>query len=176
MFSTLDLQSGYWQMPVHDTDVPKTALCPGPDMGLFQFTKMPFGLTGTLSSFQRLMNKIFLDITFVTIYTDNILVHSANEEQHKYQVFQKLEESGLTLQGKKCHFGMTQVSYLGHLFSASGMMPDSQKVKAVQDWTIPTTVMADLQFIGLALYYRRYIDDCHNSSTATPTYPERHEF
>lgn len=74
-------------------------------------------------------------------------------------MFQKLEESGLTLQGNKCHFGMTQVSYLGHLFSASGMMSDSQKVKAVLDWPIPTTVTAVRQFIGLASYYRRYIHD-----------------
>ena len=74
------------------------------------------------------MKKIFRNLPFVTTYIDDILVHSANEEQHKYhlqQVFQKLEESGLTLRGKKCHFGMTQVSYLGHLFSASGIMPDS---------------------------------------------------
>ena len=162
IFSTLDLQSGYWQMPVHDTDIPKTAFCPGPGMGLFQFTRMPFGLTGAPSSFQRLMNKIFRNLPFVTTYIDDILVHSANEEQHEYhlqQVFQKLEESGLTLRGNKCHFGMTQVSYLGHLFSASGMMPDSQKVKALLDWPIPTTVTAVRQFIGLASYYRRYIHD-----------------
>ena len=89
--------------------------------------------------------KDFRNLPFVTTYIDDILVHSANEEQHKYhlqQVFQKLEESGLTLRGKKCHFRMTQVSYLGHLFSASGMMPDSQKVKAVLEWPIPTTSLS----------------------------------
>jgi len=162
IFSTLDLQSGYWQMPVHEADIPKTAFCPGPGMGLFQFTRMPFGLTGAPSSFQRLMNRIFRDLPFVTTYIDDILVHSANEEQHKdhlQQVFQKLQESGLTLRGKKCHFGMTQVAYLGHLFSAKGMMPDSQKVNAVQTWEIPTSVTAVRQFIGLASYYRRYIQD-----------------
>ena len=125
-------------------------------MGLFQFTRMPFGLTGAPSSFQRLMNKIFRDLPFVTTYVDDILVHSANEEEHNvhlHQVFQRLEKSGLTLRGRKCHFGMTQVPYLGHLFSASGMMPDSHKVKVVQDWAIPTTVTAVCQFIGLASYY-----------------------
>ena len=72
-------------------------------MGLFQCTRMPFGLTGTPSSFQRSMNKIFHNLHFVTTYLDDILVHSANEEQCKYtvqQVFQKLEESSLTLGGK----------------------------------------------------------------------------
>ena len=80
IFSTLDLQNGYWQMPVNEADIPKTAFCP---TGLFQFTRMPFGLTGAPSSFQRLMNKIFRDLPFVTTYIDDILVHSANEEQHK---------------------------------------------------------------------------------------------
>ena len=162
VFSTLDLQSGYWQMPVHEEDIPKTAFCPGPGMGLFQFTRMPFGLTGAPSSFQRLMNRIFRNLPFVTTYIDDILVHSADIEQHKdhlRQVFQKLQESGLTLRGQKCHFGMTKVTYLGHIFSGSGMMPDTQKIKAVQDWPIPTTVTAVRQFIGLASYYRRYIKD-----------------
>ena len=77
VFSTLDLQSGYWQMPVHEEDIPKTAFCPGPGMGLFQFTRMPFGLTGAPSSFQRLMNRIFRNLPFVTTYIDDILVHSS---------------------------------------------------------------------------------------------------
>ena len=89
-------------MPVHDTDIPKTAFCLGPGMGLFQFTRMPFSLTGTPSSFQRLMNKTFYNLPFVTTYIDDILVQSANEEQRKYhlqQVLHKLE-SGLTLRDK----------------------------------------------------------------------------
>ena len=82
-------------MPVNEADIPKTAFCPGPGMGLFQFTRMPFGLTGAPSSFQRLMNNIFRDLPFVTTYIDDILVHSANEEQHKehlQQVFQSYKK------------------------------------------------------------------------------------
>ena len=104
-------------------------------------------------------------------------MHSANKEQHKHhlqQVFQKLEESGLTMQGKKCHFGMTQVSYLEHLFSASGMMPDSQNVKAVRDRIIPTTVMAVCQFIGMASIYRRSIRDF--ATIAAPLHQLTHQF
>ena len=91
IFSTLDLQCGYWQMPVHPDDRAKTAFCPGPGMGLYQFTRMPFGLTGAPSSFQRLMDKLFHDMPFVTTYIDDVLIHSATEElhqQHLRAVFQ----------------------------------------------------------------------------------------
>ena len=58
VFSTLDLQSGYWQFPVHPEDQPKTAFFPGPGMGLFQFRRMPFRLSGARASFQRLMDSL----------------------------------------------------------------------------------------------------------------------
>ena len=70
VFSTLDLQSGYWQLPVSPEDREKTAFCPGPGMGLFQFCRMPFGLTGAPSSFQRVMDKALRGLPFVTIYLD----------------------------------------------------------------------------------------------------------
>ena len=109
VFTTLDLQCGYWQVPINPEDREKTAFCPGPDMGLFQFCRMPFGLTGAPSTFQRMMNKIFRGLSFVTVYVDDVLVHSATAEQHRNhlrQVFQRLREAGLTLKGKKvphCH-------------------------------------------------------------------------
>ena len=67
IFSTLDLQNGYWQLPVNPADKEKTAFCPGPGMGLFQFLRMPFGLSGPPSSFQRFMDKIFRGLSYVTI-------------------------------------------------------------------------------------------------------------
>ena len=82
IFLTLDLQSGYWQLPVSVQDREKTAFCPGPGMGLFQFRRMPFGLTGAPSSFQRLVDKILRGLPFVMIYLDDILVHSANVDMH----------------------------------------------------------------------------------------------
>ena len=160
VFTTLDLQCGYWQMPVNSTDREKTAFCPGPGMGLFQFCRMPFGLAGAPSSFQRLMNQIFRGLPFVTTYIDDVLVHSADGEEHVdhlKQVFQRLREAGLTLRGWKCHIAMPKVVYLGHVFSASGMAPDHRKIVAVQEWPIPTNATEVRQFLGLASYYRRYI-------------------
>ena len=117
-------------------------------MGLFQFRRMPFGLCGAPSTFQRLMNTVMRGLPFVTTYIDDVLIHSPNEEAHKQH---------LTLRGSKCQIGVTQVSYLGHVFSAAGMASDNSKVQAVRNWPRPNDVTAVNQFLGLASYYRRYI-------------------
>ena len=129
-------------------------------MGLFQFRYMPFGLTGAPSSFQRLMNQLLRNLPFVTVYIDDILVHSANvyeHAQHLRQVFDRLKEANLSLRGSKCHIAMSKVSYLGHVFSSAGMSPDQQKVAAVSEWRTATSVEEVQKFIGLASYYRQYI-------------------
>ena len=82
VFSTLDLQNGYWQLPMHPDDIEKTAFSPGPGMGLYQFNRMPFGLTGAPGSFQRLMDKIMRGLPFVSTFIDDILVHSPDAETH----------------------------------------------------------------------------------------------
>ena len=162
IFSTLDLQSGYWQLPVHIADQEKTAFCPGPGMGLYQFTRMPFGLCGAASSFQRLMDKVMRGLSFVTTYQDDILIHSKDEKSHRchlQEVFERLTQAGLTLRGRKCCIGMPKVSYLGHVFSATGMSPDPHKIEAILDWPRPTSATTLRQFLGLASYYRRYIQN-----------------
>ena len=160
IFSTFDLKSGYWQLPVHQDDQPKTAFCPGAGFGLFQFCRMPFGLSGAPGSFQRLMNTVCGDLPFVTTYLDDLLVHSTTKEehlQHLHILFDKMSAAGLTFRGSKCHIGLSHVTYLGHVFSAEGMGPDPQKVSAVRDWMVPTDPASVRSFLGLASYYRRYI-------------------
>ena len=169
VFSTLDLQSGYWQLPVSPDDREKTAFCLGPGMGLFQFCRMPFGLTGAPSSFQRLVGSVLRGLHFITIYLDDVLVHCENMEMHRLHlqaVFHHLKSAGLTLRGRKCHIGMSVVSYLGHIFSGSGMGPDPQKVRAIQNWPTPTDTTTARQFLCLASHYRRYIP--HFADIAAP--------
>ena len=161
IFSKLDLQCGYWQIPVDPKDQEKTAFSPGPGMGLFQFTRMPFGLCGAPSTFQRLMDLVMRGLPFVTTYLEDVLIHSANEELHKshlQQTFQRLREAGLTLRGSKCEIGMNQVTYLGHTFTREGMAPDGSKVDAVVNWPQPRDEAEVRRFLGLASYYRKYID------------------
>lgn len=135
-------------------------------MRLYKFKRMPFGLAGAPSSFQRLMDKVLRGLPF---NLDDILVHSPSIETHSHHlqtVFKQLSDAGLTLRGRKCHIGLTAVSYLGHIFSASGMSPDPTKVQCVQRWPPPTNATEVRQFLGLASYYRRYIQ--YFSSVAAP--------
>ena len=100
IFSTVDLYSHYWQLPVNPEDCYKTAFCPAPGMGLFQFRRMPFGLTGGPSSFQCLMNQIFHELPFVTTYVDDVLIHSTDKSQHLLhlrEVFSRLSKANLIL-------------------------------------------------------------------------------
>ena len=135
-------------------DVHKTAFCP---VELYQFKQMPFGLTGAPGSFQRLMDKVMRGLPFVATYIDDVLVHSKNMEDHKshlQQVFHRLGEAGLTLRGRKCTIAVSQVNYLDHRFTKSGLIPDNSKVPAVNNWPVPTNASSLHKFLGLASYYR----------------------
>ena len=149
VFSKLDLQYGYWQVPVDPRDQDKIAFSPGPGMGLFQFTRMPFGLCGAPSTFQRLMDVVMRGLPFVTTCIDDVQIHKS----HLEQAIQRLREAGLTLRGSKCQIRMAQVTHLGHTFSRARILPDSSKVEVVANWPRPKDKAEVQQFLGLASYY-----------------------
>ena len=117
-------------------------------------------LSGAPASFQQLMDSVLRGLPFASTYLGDILIYSPNMESHKdhlRQVFLCLQTVGLTLRGKKCCIGVPRVCYLGHIFLASGIQPDPNKVYAVQAWLKLTDVTTLRQFLGFASYYRRYV-------------------
>ncbi|XP_040197588.1 uncharacterized protein LOC120930474 [Rana temporaria] len=159
-FSTLDLTSGYWQVPMAVEDREKTAFVT--PMGLFEFKSMPFGLCNAPATFQRLMERCLGHLNFqsVLLYLDDVIVYSKSYQEHLTHlsdVFQVLIQHGLKVKPSKCHLLKPQVHYLGHVVSAEGVQPDPAKVQVVKNWPIPRTVKDIRSFLGFSGYYRRFI-------------------
>ena len=161
-FSTIDLLSGYWQVDVAEEDRPKTAFCT--TEGLFEFKAMPFGLCNAPATFQRLMDLVLAGLQWsqCLVYLDDVIIIGHTFSEHLANlslVFQRLRAAGLKLQPKKCDFLKHKVTYLGHVVSDVGVSTDPSKVEKVASWPVPTTTKEVQQFLGLAGYYRRFIQD-----------------
>ena len=132
---------------------------------------MPFGLTNAPSSFQRLMACVLSGLTSeqCLIYIDDIIVFSATFSEHLVRlrkVFQRVQDAGLKLKASKCRFVQPKVCYLGNIVSADGVEPDPAKIQAVIDYPVPTNVKELRQFLGLANYYRRFVQDYSRIASA----------
>ena len=125
---------------------------------------MPFGLTNAPATFRDLMHRVFqpyLD-QFVMVFVDDILIYSQSEWEHEYHlriVLQLLRDHRLYAKFSKCEFWLTEARFLGHVVSASGVPVDQERVEAVMSWERPKSVFEILSFLGLAGYYRRFIED-----------------
>ena len=161
-FSTLDLQSGYWQVKVAEQDQEKTAFITS--QGLFEFKVMPFGLACAPATFERLMEKVLRGLQWKTclVYLDDIIVHGTNINQAVERldsVFTRLKTAGLKLNSKKCHLFQHKVAYLGHVVSEEGIGTDPSKIEAVSKWPAPKSIKELRSFLGFCSYYRRFIQD-----------------
>ena len=159
-FSTLDLASGYWQVPVAEEDKEKTAFIT--PFGLWEWNVVPMGLTNAPPSFQRDMDVILSGLSGISclIYIDDIIIFSKTFEehlQHLQQVFDRIQQAEMFVKITKCHLCRKEVLYLGHVVSAEGVKPDPMKVKVLEDMKAPTNVAELRRFLGLASYYRRFI-------------------
>ena len=169
VFSKIGLRSGYHQLKIRKEDVPKTAF--KTRYGHYEFLVMPFGLTNAPAAFMDLMNRVFgpyLD-KFIIAFIDDILVYSSSKEEHAEHlriILQNLREHQLYAKFIKCQFWLDRVAFLGHVVSAKGISADPQKIEAIVDWKPPTNVTQVRSFLGLASYYRKFVEGF--SKIATP--------
>ena len=125
---------------------------------------MSFGLTTAPTAFMDLMNRVFKPFLdqFVIVFIDDILVYSQNEDEHREhlrRVLEVLRAHRLFAKFSKCEFWLSSVSFLGHVVSRDGISVDPKKIEAVRDWDRPTTVTEIRSFLGLAGYYRRFVEN-----------------
>jgi hypothetical protein len=162
VFLKIDLRSGYHQLKIQESDIPKTAF--HTRYGLYEYTVMSFGLTNAPAYFMYLMNKVFMEHLdkFVVVLIDDILIFSKMEEEHEKHlrlVLEKLRLNKLYAKFSKCEFWLTEVAFLRHIISTGGVSVDPGKVKDVLNWMPPTTASEIRSFLGLVGFYCQFIKD-----------------
>ena len=162
IFTTVDMTSGYHQVPVKETDIPKTAFVT--KYGLYEFTRMPMGLKSSAQTFQRVMELALqgLQWSICLIYLDDVIIFSRTFDEHIQRlklVLQRVRQAGLKIKPEKCQFFQTEVTFLGHVVTGNGVRPNPENLAKIKQWPQPKSVTQIRQFLGLASYYRRFVKD-----------------
>lgn len=159
VFSTLDLLSGFWQIKVHPRDRPKTAF--STETGHWEFNSMPFGLSNSPASFQRLMDIVLRSVReFALCYIDDIVIFSDSFDSHLLhlqEVFSLLQDAGLVIKPSKCQFLRARIHFLGHVVSSGTVEPDPEKTAAIREWPTPIDQHSLQVALGLFNYYRKFV-------------------
>ena len=161
-FSAIDFISGYWQVEDPESEQKKCAIITS--SRLYQPTCMPQGLCNASATFQQIMDSVLADLKFscVLIYLDNINVFSKTFNEHLVhleQVFIRLAQNNLKLKPKKCHFFKDRIDYLGFIVSKDGLLPQPDKIPAIEHMSTPANKRDIQVFLGMVGYYRRFISD-----------------
>ena len=171
-YSTIDMNSGFWQVPMDEASKQYTASTLG-SMGLYECESMPFGLCNALPTFQRLMLNCLgeLNLTYCLIYLDDVIILSQTEEEHLERmrvVFDRFREHGLKLKPSKCEVFKTEINYLAHHVSKREVLPSKKNLEAIAQCPPPDTYTKVKSFVGLVGHYRHFIKGFTN--IATPLY------
>lgn len=162
IFTTLDLASGYHQIPIAKDSIEKTAFVT-PD-GQYEYTRMPFGLANAPAVFQRLIHKVLnkFKIKHAIVYMDDILIPASSVDEgfaRLEEVLLALKNCGLTLKMEKCHFFKESIDFLGFEITKGEIKPGSRKTQAIACFEAPTNQHEVRRFLGLASFFRRFVKD-----------------
>ena len=158
IYSTFDMQSGYYHMVLSEKSRPKSAFVSA--YGKWEFKRCPFGLAQAPAYFQRLVNEVLSSLTFAFGYLDDILIFSPDMETHLKHLrvlFERLRSADLKLKEVKCNFLKKHIQYLGHIISGEGIAPVPEKLESIQKMLPPRNPKEVKQFLGLIGYYRKFV-------------------
>lgn len=159
-FSTLDLMSGFHQIPLQEESRKYTAF--STDSGHFQFKRLPFGLNISPNSFQRMITIAMAGLTpeCAFVYIDDIIITGCTVKHHidnLMNVFNRLRQYNLKLNPEKCSFFKNEVTYLGHKITDKGIYPDETKYNIIKNYPVPKTADEVRRFIAFCNYYRKFV-------------------
>ena len=160
-FSTFNMNSGFWQVPMAEDSKQYTAFTLG-SMGLYECESMPFGLCNAPPTFQRLMQNCLgeLNLTYCLIYLDDVIVFYDTPDEHlqrMHVVFDRLHEHGLKLKPSKCEVFKSEINYLAHHVSRKGVLPSKKNLESIAQCPPPDTYTKVKSFVGLVGHYRHFI-------------------
>ena len=169
IYAKIDLKGAYLQLKMSNTSRKYVTI--NTHKGLFQYTRLPFGVSSAPAIFQSTMEQIFKNIRGVKIYLDDILIggendHDLNETLMK--VFEKLNEHHVKVNESKCEFFKKEVKYLGHIISAEGVKPNPKKVEAIKRAPCPKDLNQLRSYLGIINYYSHFIPNL--STKLNPLY------
>ena len=157
-FTKLDMSQAYQQICLDDES--KKYVVINASKGLFQYNRLPFGISSVPGIFQRVMENILQGVPKVVVYLDDILITGENDDEYLKnlsEVLSRMQQAGLRLKKDKCEFMSLSVVYLGHCIDAQGLHPTRDKVAAIQQAPTPQNCTELYAYLGLLNYYSKFM-------------------